>query len=90
MSAQSAEFGTRALTRSRPSCAATRFTIDHEWITLDSETGLGTIGVTDYAQQALGDVVYVELPAVDSIVESGGQSPSCCPPLGLPSRRQGS
>lgn len=32
-------------------CLATRYTIDHEWITLDSETGLGTIGVTEYAQQ---------------------------------------
>lgn len=31
------------------------------------------MGVTDYAQQALGDVVYVELPAVDSIVEAGSK-----------------
>jgi glycine cleavage system H lipoate-binding protein len=33
---------------------------------------LGTIGVTDYAQQLLGDVVFVELPPVDSFVNKGG------------------
>ncbi|HEX8144335.1 MAG TPA: glycine cleavage system protein GcvH [Pyrinomonadaceae bacterium] len=33
---------------------------DHEWIRVDGDTG--TIGITDHAQQALGDVVYVELP----------------------------
>ncbi len=38
------------------------FTKDHEWI--EVANGIGTVGITDYAQHALGDVVYVELPAV--------------------------
>jgi glycine cleavage system H protein len=37
-----------------------RFTKDHEWVRLDGDTA--TIGITDHAQQALGDVVFVELP----------------------------
>ena len=35
---------------------------------------LGTVGITDYAQQLLGDVVFVELPPVDSFVNRGGIS----------------
>jgi glycine cleavage system H protein len=38
-----------------------RFTADHEWLRLDSD-GLVTVGITDYAQSALGDVVFVQLP----------------------------
>lgn len=38
------------------------FTEDHEWISV--EDGVGTVGITDYAQGQLGDVVYVELPEV--------------------------
>ena len=37
------------------------YTKQHEWIRVDADTG--TIGITDYAQKALGDIVYVELPA---------------------------
>ena len=40
----------------------TYFTTDHEWIRVDD--GVGTIGITDYAQQQLGDIVFVELPEV--------------------------
>lgn len=47
-----------------------RYTSDHEWIRTE-ESGL-RIGITDYAQDALGDVVFVELPAVGSTVELGG------------------
>ena len=47
-----------------------RYTSDHEWIRVE-ESGL-RIGITDYAQDALGDVVFVELPAVGSTVEIGG------------------
>lgn len=36
------------------------FTKDHEWIKVEGSTG--TVGITDYAQQALGDIVYVEVP----------------------------
>ncbi|MBV8529883.1 MAG: glycine cleavage system protein GcvH, partial [Candidatus Eremiobacteraeota bacterium] len=38
------------------------FSKDHEWVRLDG--GSATIGITDYAQNALGDIVYVELPKV--------------------------
>ena len=42
-----------------------RFTADHEWLRLDND-GLVTVGITHYAQDALGDVVYVQLPEVKS------------------------
>ena len=38
------------------------YTKQHEWIRVDGDTG--TIGITDYAQKALGDIVYVELPKI--------------------------
>ena len=37
------------------------FSEDHEWVSVDAD-GLATIGITDHAQQALGDIVFVELP----------------------------
>ena len=40
-----------------------KFTEDHEWIRLEQD-GTATVGITDYAQEQLGDVVYVELPEV--------------------------
>lgn len=40
---------------------------EHEWVKLDGETA--TIGITDYAQNALGDIVYVELPRVGSSIK---------------------
>ena len=46
-----------------------RFTKDHEWVRLDGETA--TIGITDHAQDALGDVVFVELPDVGRVVAEG-------------------
>ncbi|HEX7167235.1 MAG TPA: glycine cleavage system protein GcvH [Acidimicrobiales bacterium] len=46
-----------------------RYTSDHEWARLES--GKVRIGITDYAQDALGDVVYVELPEPGSKVEAG-------------------
>jgi glycine cleavage system H protein len=39
-----------------------RYTKEHEWITVDG--GVGTIGITDYAQNSLGDIVYVDVPKV--------------------------
>ena len=47
----------------------TRYTKDHEWVRLDG--GIATVGITDHAQQALGDIVYVELPEVGQAVEVG-------------------
>lgn len=40
-----------------------RYSKDHEWVAFDEGTGVATVGVTDYAQGELGDVVFVELPA---------------------------
>jgi glycine cleavage system H protein len=46
-----------------------RFSKDHEWVKLDGDTA--TIGITVYAQEQLGDVVFVDLPAVGKKVEKG-------------------
>jgi glycine cleavage system H protein len=46
-----------------------RYTRDHEWVRLDGD--IATVGITDHAQEALGDVVFVELPVVDRMVEVG-------------------
>jgi len=43
------------------------FTKEHEWINVEEDTA--TIGITDYAQSALGDITFVELPEVDRDVE---------------------
>lgn len=51
-----------------------RYTTDHEWVKFDDSTNIGVVGITDYAQKALGDVVFVELPAVGSEVGQGGAS----------------
>ena len=45
------------------------YTAEHEWIAVDGDTA--TIGITDYAAEQLGDVVFVDLPAVGSIVTAG-------------------
>ena len=49
-----------------------RFTKDHEWISV--EGNVGTVGITDYAQSQLGDVVYVELPEVGKKVAKSGEA----------------
>jgi len=46
-----------------------RYSSDHEWIRVDGSRA--TIGITDYAQDALGDVVFVQLPAVGAKVGAG-------------------
>jgi glycine cleavage system H protein len=46
-----------------------KYTKDHEWVVLTGDTG--KVGITDYAQQQLGDVVYVELPEVGAKVKQG-------------------
>lgn len=50
----------------------TYFTEDHEWITV--EGGTATVGITDYAQAQLGDIVFVELPAPGTNVTKGGDA----------------
>jgi len=47
------------------------FTKKHEWISVDDDKTIGTVGITDYAQEALGDVVYAQLPEPDDPVEAG-------------------
>ena len=49
-----------------------RYTKDHEDIRIDGETG--TVGITDYAQGQLGDVVFVELPEVGKALSKGGEA----------------
>ena len=46
-----------------------RYTKEHEWIKIDGATG--TIGITDYAQHELGDVVFVELPKIGAKIAAG-------------------
>jgi glycine cleavage system H protein len=46
-----------------------RYTKEHEWVNV--ENGLATIGITDYAQHELGDVVFVELPKPGTKIEAG-------------------
>jgi glycine cleavage system H protein len=49
--------------------ATYRYTKEHEWISADGATG--TVGITDYAQSSLGDIVFVDLPKVGDPVEAG-------------------
>jgi glycine cleavage system H protein len=52
--------------------ADVRYTRDHEWIRLDGDVGV--VGITTYAQSQLGDVVYVELPAIGKQLEKGAEA----------------
>ena len=45
-----------------------RYSTDHEWIRVDADSSTITIGITEYAQDALGDVVFVEAPEVGATV----------------------
>lgn len=49
-----------------------RYTKEHEYVRVEGDTG--TVGITDYAQGQLGDVVFVELPQVGAAVAQGGQA----------------
>ena len=49
-----------------------RFTKDHEWIRADGD--VGTVGISDYAQSQLGDVVFVDLPEVGKAVKAGDEA----------------
>jgi glycine cleavage system H protein len=46
-----------------------KYTKEHEWIQVDG--AVGTVGITDYAQNSLGDIVFVDLPKVGDAVEAG-------------------
>lgn len=49
--------------------AATHYSKDHEWVRVDGDTA--TVGITDYAAEQLGDVVFVELPEIGRAVKKG-------------------
>jgi glycine cleavage system H protein len=46
-----------------------RYTKEHEWVSVDG--GVGTVGITDHAQNELGDIVYVDLPKVGAHLDQG-------------------
>lgn len=48
------------------------FTDEHEWIDVEGESA--TVGITDYAQEQLGDIVFVELPSVGTMLDKGGDA----------------
>lgn len=50
----------------------TRYTKDHEYIRIEGDTG--TVGISDYAQGQLGDVVFVELPSIGKALSKGGEA----------------
>ena len=50
----------------------TRYTKDHEWIRIDGDTAL--VGITNYAQEQLGDVVFVELPGIGTVLNVGDEA----------------
>ena len=49
-----------------------KYTEDHEWVSLDGD--IGTVGITDYAQEQLGDVVFVELPDIGKVLAKGDEA----------------
>jgi glycine cleavage system H protein len=49
-----------------------RYTREHEWIRLEGD--IATVGISDYAQEQLGDVVFVELPEVGKLLTKGGEA----------------
>lgn len=49
-----------------------KYTEDHEWLRV--EDGVATVGITDYAQNALGDIVFVQLPDVDAHFDAGDEA----------------
>jgi len=49
-----------------------KFTREHEWIRVDGDTG--TVGLSEYAQEQLGDIVFVELPEVGAAVSQGAEA----------------
>ncbi len=48
-----------------------KYTAEHEWVDFDPATGVATVGITDYAADQLGDVVYVDLPAAGAALTAG-------------------
>ena len=55
----------------RPLATVTRFSKTHEYVTFDDSTGVGVVGVSDYAQSKLGDVVFLDLPDAGAQFKQG-------------------
>jgi len=53
--------------------STTKYTADHEWLRMEDD-GSATVGITDHAQQQLGDLVFVELPEVGRELEQGEEA----------------
>ena len=51
---------------------ATKYSKDHEWIDIDGD--IGTVGITDHAQEQLGELVYVEVPEVGANLDQGDEA----------------
>lgn len=51
-----------------------KFTESHEWVELGSDGKVATVGITDYAQKELGEIVYVELPIIGEKVKAGAEA----------------
>lgn len=51
---------------------ATRYTKDHEYVRVEGDTGI--VGITDYAQSQLGDVVFVDIPAIGRVLRQGEEA----------------
>ena len=54
-----------------PDLSGMRFSESHEWVKQDGDTA--TVGITEYAQSQLGDVIYLELPTVGQQLDAGGR-----------------
>ena len=55
----------------RPGKFTTRYTVSHEFIKMDHEFDIGTVGITSFAANALGDVVFVDLPQIGAKYSAG-------------------
>jgi glycine cleavage system H protein len=53
--------------------STTRYTAEHEWLRTEAD-GLVTVGITDFAQGHLGDLVYIQLPEVGATLEKGAEA----------------
>jgi glycine cleavage system H protein len=53
--------------------STTRYTQEHEWLRIEAD-GLVTVGITDFAQGHLGDLVYIQLPEVGATLEKGAEA----------------
>ncbi|XP_052815407.1 glycine cleavage system H protein-like [Mya arenaria] len=50
------------------------FSEKHEWVSLEGDANIGTVGITDYAQDKLGEIVFVQLPEIGQTLEADGEA----------------